>query len=291
MRRWPAGTRSPPTAPGSSRSAGPTAARTRTSGGRRGRALPPASTSCRRVSTRSAAGAPVTLVDAVITPGGDALVGSWGGAKAGLDAAVWTFADRVWTRQDPAGTALESTATLLVGPRGATGDGDGVLVTGSALHLDQGVDQTAAVWRSSGVNTGWHRIDLPGAGTHSEAVSAQCSTPPPGPASSRARSTSRLALSGPPRGPRDRTGRTTRPSASGTRTSSPDRCRPDRTPSSSVPPRARAWSSAARPRAGSTSAGPTGLPVAAALVGDRLYVATRPTAGAAANLFVARWPG
>jgi len=40
-----------------------------------------------------------------------------------------------------------------------------------------------------------------------------------------------------------------------------------------------------------TSAGPTGLPVAAALVGDRLYVATRPTAGAAANLFVARWPG
>jgi len=115
------------------------------------------------------------LVDAVITPGGDALVGSWGGAKAGLDAAVWTFADRVWTRQESAGTALESTATLLVGPRGATGDGDGVLVTGSALHLDQGVDQTAAVWRSSGVNTGWHRIDLPGAGTHSEAVSAQCS--------------------------------------------------------------------------------------------------------------------
>ena len=46
------------------------------------------------------------LVDAVITPGGDALVGSWGGAQAGLDAAVWTFANPVWTRQDPAGTAL-----------------------------------------------------------------------------------------------------------------------------------------------------------------------------------------
>ncbi len=40
-----------------------------------------------------------------------------------------------------------------------------------------------------------------------------------------------------------------------------------------------------------TSAGPTGLPVAAALVGDRLYVAARPTAGATASLFVARWPG
>src|SRR5690349_13418878 len=65
------------------------------------------------------------LVDAVITPNGDALVGSWGGAKAGLDAAIWTFADPAWNRQDPAGTALQSTDTLLVGPRGATGDGGG----------------------------------------------------------------------------------------------------------------------------------------------------------------------
>jgi hypothetical protein len=39
------------------------------------------------------------------------------------------------------------------------------------------------------------------------------------------------------------------------------------------------------------SEGPTGLPVAAAVVDDRLYVATRPKAGAAATLFVARWPG
>jgi hypothetical protein len=39
------------------------------------------------------------------------------------------------------------------------------------------------------------------------------------------------------------------------------------------------------------SAGPAGLPVAAAAVGDRLYVATRPAPGAAATLFVARWAG
>lgn len=115
------------------------------------------------------------LVDAVMTPGGDALVGSWGGAKAGLDAAVWTESDDVWTRQNPAGTALESTATLLVGPRAATRDGVGILVSGSALHLVPGsVDQAAAVWRSSGVDTGWRRVDLDDPGTHSEAVSATC---------------------------------------------------------------------------------------------------------------------
>jgi hypothetical protein len=38
------------------------------------------------------------------------------------------------------------------------------------------------------------------------------------------------------------------------------------------------------------SALPAGRPVAAALVGDRLYVATRPKAGAAATLYQARWP-
>ena len=170
------------------------------------------------------------LVDAVITPGGDALVGSWGGAKAGLDAAVWTFADRVWTRQDPAGTALESTATLLVGPRGATRDGDGILVTGSALRLDHGVVQTAAVWRSSGVNSGWHRIDLPGAGSHSEAV-PRSARPPTGPAWSPDRSTVTWRCGTCMGTPRPHSPNC-RPSASATRTSSPVRCRPDRTHSS-----------------------------------------------------------
>src|SRR6478609_3208583 len=227
------------------------------------------------------------LVDAVITPGGDALVGSWGGAKAGLDAAVWTFADRVWTRQESAGTALESTATLLVGPRGATGDG--VRVTGSALHLDQGVDQTAAVWRSSGVSTGWHRIDLPGAGAHSEAVSAQCS-PAAGSCLVTGQVDGRLALW-------DLHGDTATARAGLPTIGVGDQ---DVIPR---PMSAGPVSLVVSPSAGQsvvlssaaegwvTSAGPTGLPVAAALVGDRLYVATRPTAGAAANLFVARWPG
>ena len=228
------------------------------------------------------------LVDAVITPGGDALIGSWGGAQAGLDAAVWTFADRTWTRQDPAGTALESTATLLVGPRGATRDGDGLLVTGSALHLDQGVDQTAAVWRSSGVNAGWHRIDLPGAGSHSEAVSAQCGTD--GACLVTGQVDGRLALW-------DLRGDTATGPAGLPAIGVGDQ---DVVPR---PMSAGPYSLVVSPAAGQSvvlsntaeswalSGGPTGLPIAAALVGDRLYVATRPSIGAPASLFVARWPG
>lgn len=115
------------------------------------------------------------LVDAVVTPQGDAILGTWGGAQAGLDAAVWLPANDVWTRQDPAGTALESTKELLVGPRSATTSGPGIVVAGSAIHLGDGsVAQLATLWRSSAPNAGWRRIDLPDAGRHSEAVSATC---------------------------------------------------------------------------------------------------------------------
>ena len=231
------------------------------------------------------------LVDAVITPEGEALVGSWGGAKAGLDAAVWTFADRVWTRQNPAGTALESTATVLVGPRGATRDGDGILVAGSALHLDEGVRQTAAVWRSTGVNTGWHRIDLPDVGNHSEAVAARCGDAAiPNACVVAGQVDERLAvwavdgdhatrLTGIPDlavGDQDAV---PAPVTSGSTTLlvSPNGA-------------TAALLSSAGASAWAPSSGPAGRPVAAALVGDRLYVATRPSAGGAATLYQARWP-
>jgi hypothetical protein len=115
------------------------------------------------------------LVDAVMTTAGEALVGTWGGAKVGLDGAVWLSSGTVWTRQDPAGTALQSTQGLLVGPRSATPDGAGILVAGSAVHLAPGsVAQRAALWRSSALNSGWRRLDLPHPGKSSEAVSARC---------------------------------------------------------------------------------------------------------------------
>lgn len=116
------------------------------------------------------------LVDAVITSAGNALVGTWGGARAGLDGAVWLLSGRVWTRQDPAGTAIQSTPELLVGPRSATPDEAGILIAGSALNLAPGsVVQHAALWRSTALNSGWHRLDLPAPGKSSEAVSARCS--------------------------------------------------------------------------------------------------------------------
>ena len=145
------------------------------------------------------------------------------------------------------------------------------------------------MWRSSGVNTGWHRIDLPGAGAHSEAVSAQCS-PADGSCLVTGQVDGRLALW-------DLHGDTATAQAGLPTIGVGDQ---DVIPR---PMSAGPHSLVVSPSAGqsvvlsnaaeswATSAGPTGLPVAAALVGDRLYVATRPTAGATANLFVARWPG
>jgi hypothetical protein len=115
------------------------------------------------------------LVDAVITPAGEALVGTWGSAKAGMDGAVWLESGPVWTRQDPAGTALQSTPEMLVGPRSATPDGAGILIAGSVVNLASGsVAQRAAVWRSTALNSRWRRIELPQPGKSSEAVSARC---------------------------------------------------------------------------------------------------------------------
>jgi hypothetical protein len=239
------------------------------------------------------------LVEAVITPSGDALVGSWGGAQAGLDAAVWTFAGDTWTRQDPAGTPLQSTSQALVGPRGATADADGLLVAGSTLHLGDGVvHQTASAWRSVAVNTGWHRLDLPEAGEHSEAVSARCFGRHgddgvcvsagqvdgrlavwslDGDRAARERGIPDLAVGNEDRVPAPLVAGSTvvvvSPTAAGTAVVS-----------GTTDPVA----------AGTTwaqSAGPSGRPVAAALVAGRLYVATQEQAGAPTSLWSAPWPG
>jgi hypothetical protein len=78
-------------------------------------------------------------------------------------------------RQPSAGTALESTPGLLVGPRWATDAGAGIVLAGSAVRLSGGaVREYAAVWRSVRVNSGWTRVDLPGSGRIGEAVSARC---------------------------------------------------------------------------------------------------------------------
>ena len=164
-------------------------------------------------------------------------------------------------------------------------------MSGSALHLDDGVKQTAAVWRSSGVNTGWHRIDLPDSGIHSESVSARCGGPSGAGCVVAGQVDGRLAvwsLDGD-----HATRQTGIPAlAVGDQDVVPA---PVIARSTSVitSPNGAAAAVLSRSDTGSwaVSPGPAGLPVAAALVGDHLYVATRPAAGAAATLFVSRWSG
>lgn len=115
------------------------------------------------------------LLGPVLTSAGPVIAGSWAGARSGLDAAIWLPAGDRWRRASSAGTALESTPTLQVGPRAVTSTGTGIMLAGSALHLSGGrVRQVAAVWRSARGNTGWARADLPGSGAAGEAVSATC---------------------------------------------------------------------------------------------------------------------
>ncbi|HEU4946162.1 MAG TPA: hypothetical protein VFT31_03305 [Kribbella sp.] len=113
---------------------------------------------------------------AVMTPPGQALLGSWGSAQTGLDAAVWLAEGDKWTRQNPAGTALQSTPSLLVGPGFGTVSGAGIVLVGSQVRLAPNVvQQEAAVWRSTSLNQGWSRVALPEPGNRSQAVTAGCS--------------------------------------------------------------------------------------------------------------------
>jgi hypothetical protein len=116
------------------------------------------------------------LYSAVITPSGQALLGSWGGVATGNDAMVWLpQSDGKWTRQDPTKTALQSTPSLLVGPSFGTTLGESIMLMGSQVRLAPNVvAQEAAVWRSTKLNQGWSRVALPDPGNRSQAATATC---------------------------------------------------------------------------------------------------------------------
>ena len=115
------------------------------------------------------------LYSAVITPVGQALLGSWGSPTTGLDAAVWLPQGDKWVRQEPARTALQSTPSLLVGPSFGTTSGDSVVLIGSDVRLAPNVvQQEAAVWRSTKVNQGWTRVVLPEPGNRSQGFTGAC---------------------------------------------------------------------------------------------------------------------
>lgn len=116
------------------------------------------------------------VFSAVITPAGEALAGSWGSAQTGNDGAIWLpVGPAKWVRQDPAKTALQSTPELLVGPGYGTTSGNGIVLVGAQVRLAPNVvQQEAAVWRSTSVNTGWSRVTLPEPGNRSQANTARC---------------------------------------------------------------------------------------------------------------------
>lgn len=115
------------------------------------------------------------VIGAALTPGGGALLGSWGSDISGLDAAVWLPQGEKWIRQKVAGTALQSKADLLVGPTSSAVSGAGIVLAGSQVKLGPNlVEQHAALWRSTQLNQGWSRLELPDGGARSEARAVSC---------------------------------------------------------------------------------------------------------------------
>lgn len=112
------------------------------------------------------------LLDAVRTPAGDALVGTWESAQVGFDVAVWTPDGDTWVRQSSAGTALETRRGALGFPMSAAGYQRGIVAAGWRLADGR---QQPAVWRSESGNTGWTAAALPlGDGKAGAAIAVRC---------------------------------------------------------------------------------------------------------------------
>jgi hypothetical protein len=114
------------------------------------------------------------LLDIVITSAGPAIAGTWAASEGGLDAAVWLSGGRKWLRQESAGTALANTPELQVAPRAASAAGSTMIISGSVITFGDGAEQRAAVWTWPTRSSAWMLHQLPGAGTHSEALSSGC---------------------------------------------------------------------------------------------------------------------
>ncbi|HEY0454072.1 hypothetical protein [Actinophytocola sp.] len=111
------------------------------------------------------------LLDAVLTPAGPMLVGTWSSKQVGLDIRIWTTDGDLWLRQPVAGTALENRRESLKFPMAATARQQGILIAGWELS---GGRQRPVVWQSSAGDTGWAMAALPGAPKPGAAVAARC---------------------------------------------------------------------------------------------------------------------
>ncbi len=111
------------------------------------------------------------LIDAVLTPEGPALVGTWQNPAVGLDIMIWEPEGRYWVRRPSAGTALENTRESLKFPLAATGVDKGILIAGWELADGR---QRPAVWRSESGGTGWDLTRLPDSGRAGAASAVRC---------------------------------------------------------------------------------------------------------------------
>jgi hypothetical protein len=111
------------------------------------------------------------LVDAVLTPTGPALIGTWQNPTVGLDIMVWLFDGRYWVRQPVAGTALENKTDSLKFPLAAAGVGGGTVIVGWELS---GGRQHPAAWRAASGVTNWTMTRLPDAGRAGAVLSVSC---------------------------------------------------------------------------------------------------------------------
>lgn len=112
--------------------------------------------------------------------GSPVILGAWASESTGQDIATWTRTGTRWARVPSTGTPLASTPSELVGATAITSRRDGVLLSGSVTHLEDGtVTVTPAVWISPGPAGPWTRVDLSqttpeGGSPLAEAQSATC---------------------------------------------------------------------------------------------------------------------
>jgi hypothetical protein len=111
------------------------------------------------------------LLDAVLTPAGPALIGTWQNPTVGLDIMVWVPDGRYWARQPVAGTALENKKNSLKFPLAATSAGEGAVIAGWELSDGR---QHPAVWQAPSGVTNWTMTRLPDAGRAGAALSVSC---------------------------------------------------------------------------------------------------------------------
>jgi hypothetical protein len=102
------------------------------------------------------------------------IVGGRAGDAAGLDIAVWREQGGTWVEQSSTGTALAATADVLPFPSSVVGDGSQLLITGFTQRLGGGeVHVVANAW--VGTPDGpWTRLELPSDTEESRADAAAC---------------------------------------------------------------------------------------------------------------------